>query len=124
MLHTGEQGGITPTKYWRIVGYTNRREIKGRARHYAKLTRKQLHTYNKYAGKEGILMVHARIGGANWKYCGGPLIEMKPWFIEKVDDGGDDTYCDIYVKIRTLDDEIKEIMERHKETLDRLAEDD
>lgn len=90
----------TPTKHWCIIGYTNRREIKGKARHYAKLTRKQLHTYNKYAGKEGILMVHARIGGNNWRYYGGPLLAMKPWFIEKVDDGEDDTYCDIYVRIR------------------------
>ena len=89
----------TPTKHFRIVGYSNRREVKGRARHCAKLTRKQLHTYNKYAGKENILMVHARIGGNNWKYYGGPLIAMKPWFIEKVDDGADDTYCDIYVRL-------------------------
>lgn len=45
-------------------------------------------------------MVHARLGGANWKYYGGPLMEMKPWFIEKVDDGMDNTYCDIYVKVK------------------------
>lgn len=91
----------TPTPHFSMVGYNNRREIKGRARHYAKLTRKQLRTYNKYAGKEGVVMVHARIGGNNWRYHGGPLLEMKPWFIEKVDDGADDTYCDIYVKVRT-----------------------
>ena len=114
----------TPTSHWHIVGIDNRREIKGKARHYAKLTRKQLHAFNKYAGKEGILMVHARIGGANWRYYGGPLLAMKPWFIEKVDDGADDTYCDIYVRIKTMDDQIKEIVERHKETLDMLAEDD
>ena len=90
----------TPTAHWRIIGVNNRREIKGKARYYAKQTRKQLRTYNKYAGKEGIVMVHARLGGANWKYYDGPLMEMRPWFIEKVDDGADNTYCDIYVRVK------------------------
>ena len=90
----------TPTAHWHVIGCDNRREIKGQARAAAKRTRKQLHTFNKYAGKEGILMVHARIGGYNWQYYSGPLLAMQPWFIEKVDDGFDNTYCDIYVRVK------------------------
>ncbi len=81
-------------------GLYNRREAKGVARRYAKYVRKQLRTFNKYAGKEGVLMVHARIGGPNWTYYGGHLLKFKPWFIEAVTDGGDETYCDIYVRVK------------------------
>ncbi len=53
--------------------------------------------FNKYCGCKNILCIHARIGGNNWKnYRDG--INDQPWFIEKVDDPFDSTYCDIYVR--------------------------
>lgn len=60
----------------------------------------QFSTWNKYAGQEGILYIHARIGGNNWKAYGGPELKKQPWFLEKVDDAFDSTYCDIYAKIK------------------------
>ena len=70
------------------------------ARRSAKRTRKQMETFNKYVGRTDVMMVHARIGGCNWKEYGGFWLEKKPWFIEKVDDGFDPTYCDIYVRVK------------------------
>ena len=55
--------------------------------------------WNKYAGKENVLYIHSRIGGGNWDYYGGNELSKQPWFLEKVDDCYDDTYCDIYAKI-------------------------
>ena len=72
------------------------------ARRSAKRTRKQMETYNKYCGRSDVMMIHARIGGGNWQYYGGFWLEKEPWFIEKVDDGFDPTYCDIYAKIKEV----------------------
>lgn len=60
----------------------------------------QIERFNSYCGKENIYMIHARIGGNNWDYYDGDSITEFPWFIEKVDDDFDNTYCDIYVQIR------------------------
>ena len=69
------------------------------ARRSAKRARIQMMTFNKYVGCPDVMMVHARIGGWNWKEYGGFWLEKKPWFIERVDDGFDPTYCDIYVRV-------------------------
>ena len=61
--------------------------------------KENFNTFNKYCGREDVLYIHARIGGSNWKFYGGNELEKKPWFIEKVDDYFDDTYCDIYARI-------------------------
>lgn len=53
---------------------------------------------NKYCGRKDVLRVHARLGGGNWETYKNE-IENKKWFLGKVDDGFDDTYCDIFVKI-------------------------
>ena len=61
----------------------------------------QYNLFNKYCGRKDVLFVHARIGGNNWNYYeGSTTIANQPWFIEKIDDAFDNTYCDIYVKIR------------------------
>ena len=54
--------------------------------------------FNKYVGRKDILYIHARIGGGNWSYYH-HRVDKQPWFIEKVDDAFDSTYCDIYAKI-------------------------
>lgn len=60
---------------------------------------KNYETFNKYCGQTNILYIHARIGGGNWSYFGAE-VKDQPWFIEKVDDPFDSTYCDIYAKIK------------------------
>lgn len=61
--------------------------------------KKQFEVWNKYAGRNDILYIHARIGGGNWPYYYKDVVD-KPWFIEKVDDWWDGTYCDIYARIK------------------------
>lgn len=61
--------------------------------------KKQAETFNKYVGRKDILYIHARIGGNNWKSYYTAVLNQ-PWFIEKVDDAFDSTYCDIYAKIK------------------------
>lgn len=61
--------------------------------------RKQYDVWNKYAGRPDILYIHARIGGGNWPHYYKEVVNQ-PWFIEKIDDAYDSTYCDIYAKIK------------------------
>lgn len=73
--------------------------------------KRQYMLWNRYAGQEGILYIHARMGGLNWKgfysdderaegeIYDGWWIERQPWFICKCDDAFDSTYCDIYARI-------------------------
>lgn len=60
--------------------------------------KKQYDTWNKYVGMDDVLYIHARIGGWNWPYYYKEVVNQ-PWFIEKVDDAFDSTYCDIYARI-------------------------
>lgn len=60
-------------------------------------------TFNRYCGRNDVLYIHARIGGGNWPYYR-KEVENQPWFIEKVDDPFDSTYCDIYAKIKPVED--------------------
>ena len=64
--------------------------------------RKQWEVWNKYTGKENVLYIHARIGGSNWPHYYKD-VAYQPWFLEKVDDSYDNTYCDIYAKIEEVD---------------------
>ena len=73
--------------------------------------KRQYEMWNKYAGRDDVLYIHARLGGYNWKgfyddderaeheIHDGYWIERQPWFLEKCDDSFDPTYCDIYAKI-------------------------
>lgn len=60
-------------------------------------------TFNKYVGRNDVLCIHARIGGGNWDDYRDE-VENEPWFIEKVDDDFDPTYCDIYARIKPIGD--------------------
>lgn len=58
--------------------------------------------FNQYCGRDDVLYIHARIGGANWPYyC--DKVKNQPWFIERKDDAFDNTYCDIYAKIKPVE---------------------
>lgn len=59
----------------------------------------QIKVFNSYCGRTDVYMIHARIGGNNWDYYDGDeTVATKPWFLERVDDEFDSTYCDIYVR--------------------------
>lgn len=90
-------------KWDRIHGW-KRKILKTYIHKEYKRQRKQWEVWNKYAGRDDILYIHARIGGGNWPYYYDKVVNQ-PWFIEKVDDSFDSTYCDIYAKIKTFREE-------------------
>ena len=69
-------------------------------------SRDTFETFDKYSGRSDVLYIHARIGGGNW-HSYRDQVKGQPWFLEKVDDPYDTTYCDIYAKIDP--DTVKEV---------------
>lgn len=88
----------TEVRWDRIHGW-KRKVLKTYIHNEYMRQRRQWDVWNKYAGKDDILYIHARIGGGNWTYYSKEVVD-KPWFLEKVDDAYDSTYCDIYAKIK------------------------
>ncbi len=84
---------------WERIHGWKRKTLKTYIHNSEKRYKTQFETFNKYAGREDVLYIHARIGGGNWPYYYKEVVG-KPWFIEKVDDAFDSTYCDIYAKIQ------------------------
>ena len=96
----GDLGGcVRETNRRGKLRFYDPRQAKGRARRATKRYRKQMAKFNEYCGRDDVMMIHARIGGCNWQYFGGFWLTRKPWFLEKIDDGFDYTYCDIYAKV-------------------------
>lgn len=83
----------------RIHGW-KRKALKFEIKKQKRAIQKQFDLWNKYAGKEGVLYIHSRIGGGNWDYYNGDELKKKDWFLDKVDDNFDGTYCDIYALIK------------------------
>ena len=86
---------------WNMLGRKDKKYLKLEIKHRLKAFHKQFETFNKYCGKDDVLYIHARIGGGNWSYYDGLELSKQSWFIEKVDDAFDSTYCDIYAKIKS-----------------------
>lgn len=64
----------------------------------------QYEMWNKYAGRSDVLYIHCRLGAGNWDYYKGwDIIESQPWFLDKVEDNFDNTYMDIYAKIKEIE---------------------
>lgn len=92
-------GKVTDVR-WELIHGQHRRNMK----HAMKIAKRRVldsfGTFNRYAGRDDILCVHARIGGRNWTYYNKDgAVSDNDAFIEKVDDMFDDTYCDIYLRI-------------------------
>lgn len=89
---------------WNKIHGWKRKVLKTEIHNATKKILDYVEVWNKYCGREDALRVHARIGGGNWPYYykdeNGVSMSTKPWFIERVDDYFDSTYCDIYVKIK------------------------
>ena len=88
---------------WDKIHGKRRKNVKFNLKKELKAAKKQYDTWNKYVGRKDILYIHARIGGDNWIYYEGYKLEKEPWFLEKVDDYYDNTYCDIYARITPHD---------------------
>lgn len=88
---------------WENIHGWKRKELKTAIHNEKKKWQKQYEMWNKYAGKENILYIHARIGGWNWPHYY-QEVAYQPWFLEKVDDAFDSTYCDIYARLELGDE--------------------
>lgn len=102
-FHIGSQVECIKSVKWELIHGWKRKLLKTFIHNELVRHNKQIDIYNKYVGREDVLMIHSRIGGCNWKYYKGDEISQKPWFLEKVDDSYDSTYCDIYAKIEIPD---------------------
>jgi len=87
---------------WDKIHGWKRKVLKTYIHNELKKQQRQDEVFNKYAAREDILMIHARIGGNNWPSYFDQVINQ-PWFLEKVDDSYDSTYCDIYAKLTILE---------------------
>ena len=90
---------------WEKIHGWKRKALKLAIKNKRKAIAKQYEMYNKYCGRDDILYIHARIGGGNWSYYYDKVIHQ-PWFIEKIDDNFDSTYCDIYAKLTEIPNEV------------------
>lgn len=88
----------TSVRWDRIHGW-KRKVLKTFIHNEEKRVEKQRAAWNKYAGRDDVLYIHARIGGDNWFYYHS-YVDTQPWFLEKVDDSYDSTYCDLYARIK------------------------
>lgn len=86
---------------WNKIHGKKRRVLKFAIKNKRKRIKAQYDIWNKYVGRADVLCIHARIGGCNWEAYKENVIH-EPWFLEKVDDYADSTYCDIYAKLDVL----------------------
>lgn len=83
-------------KYWRPRRHYWKKCMANRRR----AVYKDFNAFNRFICHPDVLCIHARIGGNNWKPYGGEEIAKQPWFICKADDWFDNTYCNIYVRLK------------------------
>lgn len=83
---------------WDRIHGKKRKAFKFAIKNATLRTYTQYTLFNRYCGCPDILYIHARIGGGNWSYYG-KEVKDQPWFICKVDDAFDSTYCDIYARL-------------------------
>ena len=93
----GEYTGIR----WDCFHGKRRKNLKYVLKRQRKAILNQFAVWNRYAGQKNVLYIHSRMGGWNWNsYEGKNELMNQPWFLDRVDDWYDHTYCDFYAKIR------------------------
>ena len=85
---------------WDRIHGKKRRILKYEIKKNKRNALKQFSIWNKYAGRDDVLYIHSRMGNNNWEnYDDKDTILNAPWFLDRVDDWWDGTYCDFYAKI-------------------------
>ena len=88
---------------WEKIHGKHRKALKFEIKQRLKQFETHRKAWDKYCGREDVIRIHSRIGGANWIYYDGPqIVASHPLFLEKVDDAWDCTYCNIYMKIKEV----------------------
>ena len=115
-LEKDSDGNYSKVRWDRIHG-KKRTILKFEIKKMKRRIREQYETFDKYCGREDVLYIHSRMGGEHWKWFEGKEELMnQPWFLDRVDDYWDSTYCDFYAKlndeslemVRKLESEISE----------------
>lgn len=97
-LKYADNGRVLSVRWDKLHG-KRRKFIKLCAKRAVKQYNKQTDMWNKYAGRNDVLYIHARIGSNNWSDYYWSNFTKEPWFLDATDDQFDNTYCDIYAKI-------------------------
>ena len=85
---------------WDKVHGKHRKEIKWIFRRTRKQVHEQYDLFNSYVGRDDVLYIHARLGSTSWTDEKNKAeVICQPWFLSKVDDSFDSSYCDIYARI-------------------------
>lgn len=92
---------------WNIIHGKKRKVLKYHFKHIKKNIKLQYEMWNKYAGRDDVLYIHAKIGSYSWSNKKHYNYKNEPWYLDSIDDTYDPVYCDIYAKIDP--DTIKEI---------------
>lgn len=97
-----DENGVADIRWDKVHG-KKRKLFKYRMKKARQRVEKQYELWNKYAGRDDVLYIHARIGGGNWNsYNCDRVIKSQPWFLDVVEDAFDCTYVDIYAKIEEV----------------------
>ena len=98
--HKGSKYEMEVGVRWERFHGKKRKLLKWAVRKAEKQIRAQYAVWNKYAGQKNVLYIHSRMGGLNWRYYDDKeSIVNKPWFLDRVDDYYDNSYCDFYAKV-------------------------
>lgn len=87
------------TPRWDRIHGKLRKAVKFEIKKTKKRVLSQWEMWNKYCGRDDVLYIHTRTGGDNWYYFGCGRYLRTDWFLDRVTDCYDCTYCDIYAKI-------------------------
>ena len=84
---------------WSKIHGKLRKRIKFAMKEAKRDTLIQWKMWNKYAGRDDVLYVHAKLGSWNWSDIKWDNYKCKQWYLDGCDDVDDRAYCDIYAKI-------------------------
>lgn len=86
---------------WDVIHGKKRKACKYVIKKVKKRVKEQFDMWDKYAGRDDVLYIHARLGSGNWRYydCD-KIIKGQPWYLDHCEDHFDCTYVDIYAKIK------------------------
>lgn len=99
-LYKDSEGSLAGIR-WNNIHGKKRKRFKYLMKAAKKAVEKSYAIFNQFCGRDDVLYIHARIGGWNWPDYRHE-VEHEPWFITKIDDPFDDTYCDIYARIKPV----------------------
>ena len=86
---------------WDRIHGKKRKACKYVIKKIKKRVKEQFDMWNKYAGLDNVLYIHARLGSGNWGgYDCDKIVKGQPWYLDHCEDHFDCTYVDIYAKIK------------------------